>query len=117
MRGVLIDTRTIGGGARSGHVTHALRFRIFRAIQDAMHATGDCPLASDLALDLHLDEDIVVSAMRALRYADGLPFSIPDGAFRRAYVDRGIKGKTYRGPRESESVEDVYARFERLGFA
>lgn len=113
----------VGGALRSGSATLAVRFRIFRAIQDRMHATGECPLASELALELHLDEAIVVSAMRALRQADGLPFPIPDGAFRRSLVDHEYTGTRNKGKvgavryREGDGIEDVYARFERLGFA
>lgn len=92
----------------------ANRFAVFRFVQDYMHATGECPTAAQVARSLNMNRAIAAGHMRALTDADGLPFPIPDGAWRSA---TNSEANATRGSRENYYTHDVFQHFERMGCA
>lgn len=92
----------------------ANRFAVFRSVQDYMHANGECPTARQVARKLDMNPAIVAGHMRALKDADGLPFAIPDGAWRSAH---NSEANATKGSRENYYTRDVFEHFERMGCA
>jgi len=67
-------------------IGQANRLRVFAAVKAHMEATGECPLATDIAEKVGLSPAAVLLHMKGLRGATGLPVPITNG--RKRWGDR-----------------------------